>query len=89
MSIKSIIDSLCSHEISKEKAISKIEKVLDTYRTKKMLEAEVEETSYSVSSDGHIYLKLRIPYSKYKWEDATRAASTEHPKKVDLIIRPE
>ena len=82
MKIKTIIENLCSHKISKRESILEIKKKFDTLRKKGSLEFEVQEISYT-TVDNHAYLKLKLPYGYDKIK-----GKIEKGDKVDVTHLP-
>ena len=80
--ITEIIESLCSHEISKQEAINQLGLIVDGLRVKSALEFEIEEISFSVENN-HGRLNLLIPYGYSKMPDKLKRG-----EKVDVIFLP-
>jgi hypothetical protein len=82
MKVKDIIEQLCSHEISKDKAIEQIISITDGLRKNDALEFNVEDYGCTVEND-HGYLKLKLPYQYSKMDGRVRKGD-----KVDVVFLP-
>ena len=67
MKINQIIEKLCNHEISKQKATQDILIIINGYRKKNALNFTVEKVYFSISKN-YAILKIRLPYEYDKIE---------------------
>lgn len=78
--IRKIVESISSHEISKQDAIHKLNLLFDLERKAEAIEFQVENVSFSVHNN-HGYITAIIPYGYDRIKEIIKVGS-----KIDVKV---